>query len=80
MPILSHSLGYILIVVNPGIVFITLSIILFVSFSRKKSTLDNPLQSNALYALTAILLILSYTILSISFGIKVSESSIYVAL
>ena len=80
MPILSHSLGYILIVVNPGIVFISLSIILFVSFSRKKSTLDNPLQSNALYALTATLLILSHTILSISFGIKVSESSIYFAL
>ena len=49
-----HNFGYILISVNPGIVFISFKYIFSVFLSIKKSTLANPLQSKALKALIAI--------------------------
>lgn len=54
MPAASARLGYMLIFVKPGIVFISLIIILFVSFSKKKSTLAKPLQLVAVNANCAI--------------------------
>ena len=58
MPLASKSLGYMLIDVNPGIVFISFKYISPRSETRK-STLESPLQSQALYAFTASLLIKS---------------------
>ena len=57
-PTALNSFGYILIFVNPGIVFISFIYILFVPFSTKKSTLDSPLPSIALNAFIACFLIL----------------------
>ena len=58
-PLASQSIGYILIAVKPGSVLISLNTTSFVSFVRKKSTLDNPEQSNALKIATASLRISS---------------------
>ena len=59
IPVASNNLGYILILVKPGKVFISFIYILFVSFSTKKSTLDKPLPSIDLYAFIANFLISS---------------------
>ena len=75
-PTTSNNFGYILILVNPGIVFISLIYILFVSFSTKKSTLDNPFPSIALNALIANFRISSICSSVISAGIIVFDSGI----
>ena len=52
-----HSIGNILFVVKPGIVFISFNKILFEDFSKKKSTLAKPKILSALQLLIAISLI-----------------------
>ena len=74
IPTWSKSLGYILILVNPGKVFISLIYTVSVPFSIKKSTLDKPLPSIALNALIASLLIYSDFSSDISAGINVFDS------
>ncbi len=61
--------------VKPGIVFISFIIILFVSFSKKKSTLAKPLQLVALNDNWAISLILFFISFGIFAGITVLDSS-----
>jgi len=75
IPECSHSLGYMLISVNPGIVFISFIYTLSVSFSTKKSTLESPLPSTALNALIAVLLISSIFSCDKSAGIITFDSA-----
>jgi hypothetical protein len=58
-PVASHSLGYMLSLVNPGMVFISLIYTSSVCPCTKKSTRANPLPSMAKKALTAISLTFS---------------------
>jgi len=64
-----HSMGNILFVVKPGIVFISFIKILFEDFSKKKSTLAKPKIFSALQLLIAISLISFVILESISAGI-----------
>ena len=69
-----------LVVVNPGIVFISFKYTLFVLFSMKKSTLARPFPSIALNAFFANFLISSLCSFVISAGIVIFEaSSLYFA-
>ena len=52
-PFAFQSIGYMLMPVKPGRVFISLNTTQSVSFSRKKSTLESPMPSCALNILTA---------------------------
>jgi len=73
-PVCSHNLGYILISVNPGNVFISFIYISSVSSFTKKSTLANPFPSIALNAFIAVLLTLSDNSLLIFAGIVSFDS------
>ena len=63
-----------LIVVNPGIVFISFKYISFVFSSKKKSILESPVPSIALNAFLAIFLTSSLCSFVISAGIIVFDS------
>jgi hypothetical protein len=63
-----------LILVNPGIVFISFKYTLFVPSSKKKSTLARPFPSTALNAFFAISFISSFLFSSIFAGIIVFDS------
>ena len=67
-PVFSNNLGYILIFVNPGIVFISFKYILF-SLSKKKSIREISFPSIILKAFLAIFFISISTFFEISAGI-----------
>ena len=75
IPLSSHNFGYILVIVKPGIVFISLRYISSVSVFTKKSTLEKPFPSIALKAFTASFLTFSANSLLIFAGIITSDLS-----
>ena len=76
MPDFSQSFGYMLILVNPGIVFISFIYTSCVASSTKKSTLARPAPFIALKAFIAKYCIFSEISSEILAGIKVFESEL----